>query len=384
MGVHMRIITSFLLIGFVYYIQHFLYEKYWDYRLRVTLSFEDNFVTEGQKTYLIECVENDKFLPIPLLRVKFSTSKYFLFGKENNANVTDQYYRHNVYSIIPYQKITRKYPCLCSKRGCYSINRIDLISRDLFLSGILANQMPCDSMIHVLPGTVSPLNYPKNLISALQSIIHQAALTEDPFELKSIRDYEPYDNIRHINWKQTARTGHLKVNTHFPTTWQNVSIYLNLDANIVSHQEELLEESIRIAYSLASMLNEANVPVRFLCNGKDIFTSQTIKMEAGSGRHYLTQLGISLARIDLKKSADNFTSTLEQFLVQDQISHQLILISNYRKPDLLETYHKLMDCGYSCFYIIPILKSVEELETSIPNSMIWEVDYLETTLSETP
>lgn len=380
----MRILTSFLLIGLVYYIQRYLYEKYWDYQLRVTLSFEDGFVTEGQKSYLIECVENNKFLPIPLLRVKFSASKYFIFGKEINSNVTDQYYRHNVYSIIPYQKITRKYPFLCSKRGCYTINHIDLISRDLFLSGILANQVPCESTIHVLPGTVSSLHYPKDLISSLQSIILQSALTEDPFELKSIRDYEPYDNMRHINWKQTARSGQLKVNTHFPTTQQNVSICLNLDPNIVSHQEDLLEESIRIAFTIATMLNEANVPVRFLCNGKDIFTDQTIRMEAGSGRHYLTQLGVSLARIDLKKSVNNFTSTLDQFLLQSHLSHQLILISNYRKPDLLDVYQKLVDCGYSCFYIIPILKSVEVLETPIPNTMIWEVDYLETTLSETP
>lgn len=380
----MRILTSFLLIGLVYYIQRHLYEKYWDYRLKVTLSFEDSFVPEGQKTYLIECVENNKFLPIPLLRVKFSASRYFLFGKENNATVTDQYYRHNVYSVIPYQKITRKYPLLCSKRGCYSIHRIDLISRDLFLSGILANQIPCESMIHVLPGTVSSLHYPQDLLSTLQSIIHKAALTEDPFELKSIRDYEPYDNMRHINWKQTARSGYLKVNTHFPTTQQNVSIYLNLDPNIVSHQEDLLEESIRIAFTLATRLNEANVPVQFVCNGKDIFTNQSIRMEAGSGRHYLSQLGVTLARIDLKKSVDNFTSTLEQFLLQNQMSHQLILISNYRKPDLLEVYHNLMDRGYPCFYIIPMLKSTEVLEAPIPNTMIWEVDYLETTLSETP
>ncbi len=379
----MRILTSFLLIGFVYYIQRYLYEKYWNYQLRVTLSFEDSFVSEGQKTYLIECVENDKFLPIPLLRVKFSASRYFIFGKENNAAVTDQYYRHNVYSITPYQKITRKYPFLCSKRGCYAINRVDLISRDLFLTGILAAQTSSNSLIHVLPGTVSPLHYPKDLISTLQSVIHQAALTEDPFELKSIRDYEPYDNIRHINWKQTARTGHLKVNTHFPTTEQHVSICLNLDPNTFSHQEELLEESIRIAYSLAFMLNEAKVPVRFICNGKDNFTNQTIELKAGSGIHYLTQLGISLARIDLKKPVDNFTPVLEQFLSQSQISHQLILISNYRKPDLLEVYQRLTDSGYSCFYIIPILQSIEEFKTSIPNSMLWEVDYLETTLSKT-
>ena len=47
----MRILTSFLLIGLVYYIQRYLYEKYWDYQLRVTLSFEDGFVTEGQISY---------------------------------------------------------------------------------------------------------------------------------------------------------------------------------------------------------------------------------------------------------------------------------------------------------------------------------------------
>lgn len=380
----MRILTSFIFIGIIYVLQRILYERYWDRNLKVSLSFETASVSEGEKTYLVECVENNKVLPIPLLRVKFSASRYFLFGKEQNSVVTDQYYRHNVYSMASYQRITRKYPFTCTKRGCYSIHHIDLISRDLFLSGILANQLTCDSMLYVFPGTVPMEQLPENVLTSLVAVLHQAALNEDPFELKGIRNYMPYDSMHHINWKQSARTGQLMVNTHFPTASQNVSIYLNLDPNIVSHQLELQEESIRIAYTIATMLQQASIPFRFISNGIDMFTGEALAIEAGSGSHAIEQLGTSLARIDLNKKTENFTPTLQQFFSNGQLSHQLILISNYRKPDLLDTYERLLESGYTCLFLLPILKSVEVMDTLIPHSIQWEVDYLESSLSEAP
>ena len=35
---------------------------------------------------------------------------------------------------------------------------------------------------------------------------------EDPFEYRGIREYQPYDDMRSVNWKATAKTGDLKVN----------------------------------------------------------------------------------------------------------------------------------------------------------------------------
>jgi uncharacterized protein (DUF58 family) len=52
---------------------------------------------------------------------------------------------------------------------------------------------------------------------------------EDPFEYRGMREYQPYDDMKSINWKATAKTGDFKVNLHDFTTVRSVRIFLNLE-----------------------------------------------------------------------------------------------------------------------------------------------------------
>ena len=56
-----------------------------------------------------------------------------LFLDSKNSNITDQNYRSDLFSCMPWQEIRRTLRFTCKKRGYYSIRQADLVSYDLFL-----------------------------------------------------------------------------------------------------------------------------------------------------------------------------------------------------------------------------------------------------------
>ena len=116
------------------------------------------------------------------------------------------------------------------------------------------------------------------LISSTIKAIRYTALSlihifqADPFELRSIRAYEPFDPYRSINWKATAKTGALKVNVYAPTISRKVALLLDTGSNQIWEDADLIEESIRICGSLACALIDAGIPVSLASCGIDCLT----------------------------------------------------------------------------------------------------------------
>lgn len=374
----MKLIVALIVIFLFYRVQNWLYSEFWIKNLHVSIHYQDAYVTEGDTSYLVEVIENNKLLPLPMLYVKFCTSKYCVFGKESHSYVTDHFYRYSLYTVRSHERITRKYPFTCAKRGCYELRDVDVVSRDLFLIDKLATRFDCPGIMYVKPKLLDYNQIPIDLLSSVKKVIQRQACFEDPFEFRGIREYQPYDNMRFINWKSTAKTGQLQVNTHFPTISKDVDLYLNLDPYILSHADILQETAIRLAYTIASMLVDSNISFRFLTNGKDQYQKQPIRMESGSGKNHLHQLGIALARIDLTQKLDNFTEELKNYAPSDIHSKQLILISTYRKKDLCAVYQQLHEAGLSLYTIIPEFKDITVDTSLLDHSYVWEVDYNDT------
>ena len=66
-------------------------------------------------------------------------------------------------------------------------------------------------------------------------------LLEDPFEYRGIREYQPYDDMRSINWKATAKTGDFKVNQMGYTSLKSVRIFFNIQDDNILKKEEAVE-----------------------------------------------------------------------------------------------------------------------------------------------
>ncbi|MCR5848179.1 MAG: DUF58 domain-containing protein [Lachnospiraceae bacterium] len=365
-----------LLIGFILYIiQNIVFRKNWSKGLQVNIDFEEPIVREGDKNALVEVIKNDKFLLLPVLQLKFSITRTFHFPKEKNATVTDQYYRSDYFTCRPFQIITRKYAFRATKRGEYKITSIDLICKDIFMNKSNFATSNEYSSVLVLPAKIRKEDLPDDIIRFTGDVVKKIKINEDPFEFRSIREYQPYDPMNHINWKATAKSDVLHVNTFNSTNRKNVVILLNLDMNLVRNSENLAEWSIRIASCLADSFLEEQIPVALYTNGSDYETDEMISVEAGCDDGHLRNIDIALARIKIKDVCPSFIKLMDEHIECDT-DNEYVIVSNYRKEDFVDKFDELRKRGAKFTVIVPDYSyvNISPFSSNGPDSFKWNID----------
>ncbi len=278
-------------------LQGALYRRFWSRGLTARLSFVQKAAVEGETAQLKEIISNRKYLPLPVLHVKFQMGRYLVFASSGNSKITDQNYRSDIFSCMPWQEIRRTLDVTCRKRGYYPIRSIDLVSYDLFFLNHCVASVPEDTALCVYPGPADPLRLELPLKNLLGQILARQALLLDPFETQSVRPYQSYDPYKSVNWKATAHTGELKVNVYTPASSWNVTILLDMESDRLWTDEDLTEEAVRLCGSMAERLILRGIPVAVYSNGADCLTGLPSRLEAGAGREHLRSIMELLARV---------------------------------------------------------------------------------------
>lgn len=358
-------IVIWVLLGAVFlgFLQERLYARYWDKNLSVSLHFQEESVTEGESCVLCEQVENAKLLPVPALKVKFQVSRYLQLTQEDGASsVTDQYYRNDVLSIRPYMRHVRKLTFFCKKRGFYRINGLDMVAGNLLLSSELPKSFSSDTQLYVYPKAFRGAEFEQAVQKLNGEILSRRHVLEDPFEYRGIREYSPYDTMRDINWKATARTGELKVNMKNYTSLKAVRIFVNLEDGAILRQMELLEASISMAAGLAELFLKQGIRTALYTNGPDVLTGEPVCLEAASGIGHMESINRGLARIELIKSAPSFVRELEDAVLERNDSMGsvfCIFLSSNAQDDFQGLLCKCLERGMELAWICPSLPGME-------------------------
>ncbi|MCR4806502.1 MAG: DUF58 domain-containing protein [Lachnospiraceae bacterium] len=356
----MKLLIALLAGGLFYLAQLYLYRYLWDRDLNIDIDFEKKLVREGDSNRLIEVISNDKLLLLPLIQVKFSLTRTFLFKNTDNSSVTDRYYRNDFFSLLSYRKITRTYDFTCTRRGYYMMTDMDVICKDLLLTGMMLKSFPADTSLLVLPSRLDTQEIPGEISEFMGQVIDRIRKNEDPFEFAGIREYQPYDPMNRINWKASASGMKMMVN-RFDTTYnRRIVIFLNTECHIKWHEDVFIEESIRLAASLACAFITDQVPVALYSNGCDAVTGAPVMIEEGADRAHLLCIETALARLDGSKQAGDFAGEIIKSLKDPRYERtECIIISNYRKQDLVDAYRTIKDDGVRISWIIPEYGMVE-------------------------
>lgn len=359
MGIIFAILGAFV----VYFLQGFLYARYWDKGLSAEVHFSRQEIGEGESCELKEVIVNKKLLPVPMLHVKFQTDRNLEFSGEKNMSVSDKCYKNDIFSLMMYQKITRTLTFTGKKRGLYWIDRLDLVSSDLFMKDNLLNSMENHAQLIVYPraADLKRLSVPfKNLMG---TVLTRQYSYEDPFEFRGIRQYQSYDSMKDVNWKASAKTGELKVNVHNYTARQEVILLLNLKDELQLERENLKEESIRLANSLAGLFSSKGVPVGIISNGRDILTKEELCLPAGSGRPHMQAVRERLARLDLKQPVREVLEIWkerEKELRMKQGSVLYVMISYSQRKELYEEFKGISRENKGCLWLLPLSHGMEQ------------------------
>ncbi|MCM1181778.1 MAG: DUF58 domain-containing protein [Roseburia sp.] len=261
------ILYFILAVGLVTAIWNLYYRQHWAKNIAVRLRFETDALYAGEATKLYEVIENRKAMPLPVLEVGFHTKRELDFAEEDNANVSDFIYKLDIFAVLGRQKITREIPLKCTRRGYYEVREADLITYSLLHKKRLSKTFQSDAAIYVyakMTNVSDIMSLCERMLGTLQCA---KRLYEDPFAFRTIRDYTVDDPMKTINWKASAKTGALMVNTFDSVLSQKAMLFLDVEDTGILKHEDLVEESIAITATLVRRLLRQGIEVGFCFNG---------------------------------------------------------------------------------------------------------------------
>ena len=374
----MIVLTFIIILVLWYKIVEVLYKKMWHKNLSVDVKITPDRILEGSYGKLIETVKNQKNMPISNMNIKLSISSSFKFDDNDNSIESDNYYRDDIFSIPSFQKIERTLKFKATRRGCYFINDIYVISNNIFFERDHSKKLKSSCMVYVYPSILKNFEIPIRVNNSIINYANGKSLFTDPFAFKGIREYFPYDNIRNVNWRVSAKDNKLMVNQY--------DTFVSLDAQIVFNAslrnfslEEVGEYGIKIAATLLQKFHKLGIPVSFESNGLDFESNKNISIPLKVTSNHLKAINESLAKIDFKKINENFCDTLSRY--RKSSSSMLIIISSDIDNDIYNEFKKIKEIKKeNVLFIVPMEKSnMEEKYSTFSNYkdnniVFWEMN----------
>ena len=295
-----------------------IYEKNWFRELSVRVLFSKSHILSGEVCELTEAIENRKKMALPIVEIGFRVPKGLHFEDAENTLESDFIYKRDLFAVGGMERIVRRYHVKALKRGLYPVSQLSchVPSRLFRRTYMMDRREQADgSGLYVYPANVDC----GMLLRAVEVILGEREcarrLYEDPFVFSSIRPYTPQDPQKSVNWKATARTGELMVNTYAASSALRVRIYLDVSADPgVLFSDSFREFGISMAASLIRSLVKAQRDAALVVNCMSRTQSMAGTEEAGQAG---PRTGLpSCVRFASCSSTQKLTA-VEEFLTTD-------------------------------------------------------------------
>ncbi|MDA0352231.1 MAG: DUF58 domain-containing protein [Chloroflexi bacterium] len=174
-----------------------------------------------------------------------------------------------------------------TKRGYYRIGPTRLRSGDIFgfFERELTPEIPATTLV-VYPQTYALPELGLDSARPFGELRGGNRIYEDPSRVVGVRDYQPGDPMKRIDWNATARVQRLQSRLYEPSRAQAIVVALNVGTFARSWQGSdpiVLERGISVAASVARWAYEADLAVGVIANGA--FPGQGRPIRLGVGRH---------------------------------------------------------------------------------------------------
>ena len=369
----MQLIIAITIAIFIFIWQKSLYNRMWDEKLGIDIRFKDSYINTGERSSLIEVINNDKFLPLPVLHVKFSTEKSFIFDNQDNVSVTDCYHRNDAFSIMGNQKITRKLDFQATKRGVFAISGVTVTAKDFFMTKTFAQALDCYNKLYIFPRKIESPEFETYFNTVMGEIEARKGLLEDPYTFRGIREYDVRDNMSKINWKASAKNGELMVNQYGYSWEPRIKILLNLDTNLMIKGDYITELSIELASSIAMQFLSNRVSVGLASNGLDGNKQPLGSLNSGTTMEHMVTIDKYLASIGGNSGVEGFLNIIDELIDSYDRESTYIIISPYHRDDLLDKLDYLKEIGMDFHMLVPYL-DIQGLANRREYMYDWEVE----------
>ncbi|MEZ0537492.1 DUF58 domain-containing protein [Caldicellulosiruptoraceae bacterium PP1] len=336
------------------------------------IYFEEKTLYEGEKIHIIEKIYNGKLLPLPWVKSEFEISSNFLMDDGKNYVIRDKLRYTSIFFLLPFQQIIRKHSFIATKRGFYKLDKVFLVTGDLFGLTTSDKVFYFNSSVVVYPQIININNYVKPRSSLIGETIVKRFLVEDNFHFAGIREYQTYDSFNRINWNYSAKSGTLLVNKYEYTSSGDAIIILNVQSNEFERKDVLdksvIEFGIKVCASLAKDLIQSGISVGFATNAKNEETQEAIDYIFPS-RESLQIIKIFEILARIKIEITEYIETLFYNILKTQSYKEVVLITCFINKEIEEYIRIFSQKGIR--FTILLLKYYDKKEIELPYTNIY-------------
>lgn len=335
---------GFLLLAFLW---NRYYASHWNKNLIVTLRFLQDFVYAGDKAEMTEQIENRKNLVLPVLEAAFHVDKRLVFQDCDNTSVSDYTYKRDIFALLGNQRVTRRLTMHCPHRGYYRIDKSYLTTFSMLHRRRFSVESPADTELYVYAARTNVSDILVTCERLMGSVQCAKRLFEDPFAYASIREYTVTDPMKTINWKASAKTGGLMVNTFESTHMEKVMLFLDVEDSGILKYEYLTEDAISVTASLAQKMIARGMEIGLYTNivsdlpikGEPFPQNTCTFLTPAGGRKQLSNIERLLARHKTYTKTAPFPAILDSFTGQDEDAVLIFISRNaLQNQQAIETY----------------------------------------------
>jgi len=365
----MPIIIVGAIIVLIIFLQGYAYNKLWDKDLSFSARFSAKDVFEGDVVSLREELINRKFLPLPWVNTRIDLPPELTFVNKENVPQPNAGKGSSLFAIMGYRAIRRRRRFICTKRGLYNLRTARIYAHNLLHTQKFSKDSSLRGEVLVFPKLLDGHEATELLLSQLDSaILSRRIIDPDPFEFRGIRDYQPTDALKNINFKASAVQQSLMVNVLAPTAAKKITLALNLQEVDQGVSQEIYEQSIRLTATLAQHFIQDGASLSFYTNGRDTVTANTAELGRGNSGEHLYKIFECLARLATSYICQPLAHYVEEITDREEV---FLFISPYYGEDFAAAVKELSTRGVAAYWIAPVRREGEGPSAS-DNVMVWK------------
>lgn len=309
--------------------------------LSYSRTYSKRHVFAGEEVHLVETVANAKPLPVPSLQIECRLHPALSMQGQANILEHDGSWHKSLFSLMPFMRVVRRHRVLCRTRGYYPLHTVALAATDLF--GILTrgdNAWQVNTALIVYPSPIEPEDGELPCHGFFGDLVVRRWLISDPFMLSGIREYQPGDPMRTINWKASARKGDWMVNQQDYTANTRLMLLLNVETSEsqwgVHGAGERIETGIRLAAGIVRRAVEQGLEVGFVTNGHlPGEKNRPASVPSGSGEPQMYAIWETLAVLVAERAA-SFVTLLGDLAAQQRPETDFLVLSAFNDERIEE------------------------------------------------
>lgn len=311
-------------------------------------TFSRRAVFEGEEAELVEVIGNDRPMFVPWLRVESRISRNLQLNRQAAPDDSGYVYHQSLFTLMPYQRITRRHRVRFLKRGAYNIGNASLTAGDVAGLFQCSREQRMDVPVVVYPRLLDERELPEPLSRLLGEYAVRRQLLRDPFLVNGIRLYQPGDPVRDIHWAATARTGETHVRVHDFTAQTRLMVVVNAQLseaqwdNLMEYEQAGIERAISVAATLCVRALRMGLTAGFAANMPLDDRGECTVLPPAGGAAREEELLSAFAHLKILRMR-SFNSFLEQLAVYTDLD--MVVLSCYDSPALRERLERLRRRG---------------------------------------